>query len=73
LSDIIYVAWDAFELVFMWLYAIETKGRTLEECSLLFDGKDAQLQRNAEQDVAGTGPTDEKLSVREKEDGATTP
>ena len=62
------VVWDVLEFIFMWLYAIETKGRTLEECSLLFDGKDASLQATAEQDVAGLGHADEKHSVRDKEE-----
>ncbi|KAH7107183.1 hexose transporter [Auriculariales sp. MPI-PUGE-AT-0066] len=70
---VIYVAWDVFEFGFMWMYAIETKGRTLEECSLLFDGKDAQLQKAAEHDAAGTGPSNEKESIKEKEEAATSP
>jgi len=69
---IVYIVWDAVELVFMWLYAIETKGRTLEECSLLFDGKDAALQHTVEHELHGGG-VEEKHSIREKEDPATPP
>ncbi|KAG9008361.1 hypothetical protein FRB94_013408 [Tulasnella sp. JGI-2019a] len=36
-----YVAWLAFELVFVFLYMWETKGRTLEQTAALFDGEDA--------------------------------
>ena len=34
-----YVAWLAFELVFVWRYLWETKGRTLEQTAALFDGE----------------------------------
>jgi sugar porter (SP) family MFS transporter len=67
---IVYAVWDFLELAFMWRYAIETKGRTLEECSLLFDGKDAQLQQAAEHDLHAVG---DKHSIKEKEDGSRTP
>jgi len=63
---IVYVVWDFFETIFMWFYAWETKGRTLEECGLLFDGKDGQLQDVAEHHG-------EKHSVKDKEDGSATP
>jgi MFS family permease len=65
---IVYVIWDFFETIFMWFYAWETKGRTLEECGLLFDGLggDAQLT-----DVAEARGHDEKHSVKDKEEGST--
>ena len=39
--QIVYACWLLFELVFLYLYVIETKGRTLEETAALFDGVDA--------------------------------
>ncbi|KDQ59924.1 hypothetical protein JAAARDRAFT_175447 [Jaapia argillacea MUCL 33604] len=36
----VYIAWLVFESVFMYLYLVETKGRTLEETAALFDGED---------------------------------
>ncbi len=40
-----YVAWLAFELVFIYLYLVETKGRTLEQTAALFDGEGAENDR----------------------------
>ncbi|KAF8591697.1 general substrate transporter [Ramaria rubella] len=37
---LVYVCWLVFELVFVYLYIIETKGLTLEETAALFDGSD---------------------------------
>ncbi|KAJ7126979.1 general substrate transporter [Mycena epipterygia] len=34
-----YLGWLAVELVFIWFYIVETKGRTLEETATLFDGE----------------------------------
>ncbi|KAF8327456.1 general substrate transporter [Cantharellus anzutake] len=34
---IIYTIWDAVETVFVWLYAVETKGRSLEETAVLLE------------------------------------
>ncbi|KAF8327455.1 general substrate transporter [Cantharellus anzutake] len=45
---IVYTIWDAAETVFIWFYAVETKGRSLEETALLFDdpsAADALAQR----------------------------
>ncbi|KAG8906119.1 hypothetical protein FRC00_012820 [Tulasnella sp. 408] len=36
---LIYVGWLAFELGFIFLYLMETKGRTLEQTAMLFDGE----------------------------------
>lgn len=41
---IVYTVWIAFEFAYMWLYCVETKGLTLEECAVLFDGADHQRQ-----------------------------
>ncbi|CDZ97669.1 hexose transporter [Phaffia rhodozyma] len=38
---IVYLVWLAFELVFVYFFLVETKNRTLEETSMLFDGEDA--------------------------------
>ncbi|KAG8985817.1 hypothetical protein FRB90_004436, partial [Tulasnella sp. 427] len=35
---LIYVGWLAFEFGFIFLYLLETKGRTLEQTAMLFDG-----------------------------------
>ncbi|KAI5887242.1 general substrate transporter [Schizophyllum commune H4-8] len=39
---IVYVCWIAFEIVFIYLYCIETKGKSLEETAALFDGEEAE-------------------------------
>lgn len=36
-----YTAWDVVELLFVWLFYVETKGPTLEEIARIFDGEDA--------------------------------
>jgi len=72
---IVYVCWLAFEAVFVFLYVIETKGRTLEETAALFDGEDsaeglaAVAARNAGVDIAGSdgSMSDEKEKVSETE------
>ncbi|KAI0654387.1 hexose transporter [Cubamyces menziesii] len=43
---IVYCAWLAFELAFLYFFIVETKGRTLEETAALFDGEElTQLQQ----------------------------
>lgn len=37
---IVFCCWLVFELVFVVLFVVETKGRTLEETAAIFDGKD---------------------------------
>jgi len=37
---VVYLGWLAVELLFIWFYVVETKGRTLEETAILFDGED---------------------------------
>jgi len=34
---IVYACWNLVETGYIWLFAVETKGRTLEECSALFE------------------------------------
>ncbi|KAJ1302471.1 hypothetical protein OPQ81_002789 [Rhizoctonia solani] len=38
---LIYTIWLAFELAYIYFFAVETKGRSLEETAALFDGDDA--------------------------------
>ena len=63
---IVYVAWLCVELVFIWLYAVETKGRSLEETAAMFDGEDAvkELENRAAHDAVA----DEKLSDGKQEE-----
>ncbi|KAJ7139463.1 general substrate transporter [Mycena epipterygia] len=37
---LVYLGWLALELLFIWFYIVETRGRTLEETAILFDGED---------------------------------
>ncbi|KAH9481375.1 Lactose permease [Psilocybe cubensis] len=37
---VVYCGWLVFELVFIFFFAVETKGRTLEETAALFDGEE---------------------------------
>ncbi|KAH8114715.1 hexose transporter [Phellopilus nigrolimitatus] len=49
---IVYCAWLGFELVYCFLFIVETKGLTLEETAALFDGNasaGAPVQRSGEQ------------------------
>ncbi|KAJ7494748.1 general substrate transporter [Mycena galericulata] len=39
---LVYMGWLAIELTFIWFYIVETKGRTLEETAILFDGEQRQ-------------------------------
>lgn len=37
-----YCCWLVFELAFVYIFIIETKGRSLEETAALFDGEQAE-------------------------------
>lgn len=39
----IYCGWIAFEVLFVYLFYIETKGPTLEEIAKIFDGENAEV------------------------------
>ena len=39
-----YCCWILFELVYCYLFIVETKGRSLEETAALFDGEEALEQ-----------------------------
>ncbi|KZP22324.1 hypothetical protein FIBSPDRAFT_931132 [Athelia psychrophila] len=71
---LVYVAWLAVESVFVFLFIIETKNKTLEETAALFDGANnlATISKHAEDRVksqtsgcvdADTAQMDEKLSA----------
>ena len=70
---LIYTIWLVFELVYVWLWATETKGRSLEETAALFDGEDAvtELANRTGHDMAdargvkrtGSDSHDEKLNI----------
>ncbi|KAF6754460.1 hexose transporter [Ephemerocybe angulata] len=55
---IVYAAWLVFELVFVLWFIVETKGRTLEETSAMFDGEDM------ERDLAMAGGNAASTSIR---------
>ncbi|KZV72830.1 hexose transporter [Peniophora sp. CONT] len=61
---IVYICWIAFEVVYIWLFVVETRGLTLEETSALFDGVEAakELARGAALAAVGSPstPSDEK-------------
>ncbi|KZP22350.1 hypothetical protein FIBSPDRAFT_952964 [Athelia psychrophila] len=67
---LVYVAWLAVESVFVFLFIIETKNKTLEETAALFDGADnlAAISKHAEERVKSqesgcidTAQMDEKI------------
>jgi len=68
---LVYTCWLVFELVYVILWAKETKGRSLEETAALFDGDEAVREltgRSGARHVAApkgspTGSEDEKLHL----------
>lgn len=65
---LIYTIWLVFEFVYIWLWATETKGRSLEETAALFDGEDAvaELTNRTGHDLAEGGVRrDHKISPTE--------
>ncbi|CCC05446.1 hypothetical protein SMACR_09292 [Sordaria macrospora] len=72
-----YCCWLAFEVVFVYFMFPETMGRTLEELTFMFEGKELQNQANAaaekvvnhdEHDTTGLG----RRSTTEKHQGGST-
>ena len=61
----VYCCWILFELVFCYVYIVETKGRSLEETAALFDGDEAieQISRGGHA-ARDTYDEDEKGSGR---------
>ncbi|KAG6808601.1 hypothetical protein H0H92_003576 [Tricholoma furcatifolium] len=55
---VVYCCWLCAELVFMYFFCIETKGRSLEETAALFDGEDAAENIHNHADAAA-----EKMSI----------
>ncbi|KAG8955076.1 hypothetical protein FRC04_009533 [Tulasnella sp. 424] len=55
---LIYVGWLVFELGFIWLYLLETKGRTLEQTAMLFDG-----ESNANGDMMSIQDEERRASI----------
>ncbi|KAF9269876.1 general substrate transporter [Marasmius fiardii PR-910] len=49
---IVYVCWLAFEVVYLYLFVIETKGLTLEETAALFDGDETTERLHAQAEHA---------------------
>jgi hypothetical protein len=63
----VYCCWIAFELVFVYLFIVETKGRSLEETAALFDGEEAEAA------VAGHHGRATEVREEYEEKGAYTP
>ncbi|THH04380.1 hypothetical protein EW145_g5564 [Phellinidium pouzarii] len=68
---IVYCAWIAFELGFVYFFLVETKNRTLEETSVIFDGNDnvARIKNKAAANAGleGAALPDGTASEKEKE------
>lgn len=60
-----YCCWLVFELVYCWIFVIETKGLSLEETAALFDGTEDQVVTQGLQ-AAGAIPSDTR-SEKEKD------
>ncbi|KIM83444.1 hypothetical protein PILCRDRAFT_444032 [Piloderma croceum F 1598] len=41
---LVYVAWLAVEVIFIYFFLVETRNRSLEECAVLFDGNSVMSQ-----------------------------
>jgi sugar porter (SP) family MFS transporter len=66
----VYIAWLSFELVFIWMYLVETKNRTLEETAAIFDGEDevAMIEKQGRNQIEGENSSDAHVeSMDEKE------
>lgn len=57
-----YTIWLAFELAYIYVFAVETKGRSLEETAALFDGEEtvSEIQQRTKVDLVESGHIDEK-------------
>ncbi|THH11414.1 hypothetical protein EW145_g647 [Phellinidium pouzarii] len=63
---IVYCCWIAFELIYCFLFIVETKNLTLEETSALFDGEDA-MEKIEQQASALVGESSDIREVDEKD------
>jgi len=59
---IVFVAWDLFELIYVCLFVVETRNRTLEETAALFDGDAAVEKLRALATHGAVGASDETAS-----------
>ncbi|KAB5588540.1 Lactose permease [Ceratobasidium theobromae] len=59
---LVYTIWLAFELAYIYVFAVETKGRSLEETAALFDGEEtvSEIQQRTKVDLVESGHIDEK-------------
>ncbi|KAH8111990.1 hexose transporter [Phellopilus nigrolimitatus] len=68
---IVYCAWIAFELVFVYFFVVETKNRTLEETSVIFDGAESVLfvkhKAAANAGLEGAGVSEPRSEKDEKD------
>ncbi|EGO26001.1 hypothetical protein SERLADRAFT_355924 [Serpula lacrymans var. lacrymans S7.9] len=64
---LVYLFWQCFELVFVYIYIVETKNRTLEETAALFDGDDglAQISERAAVNAGIAHHADERMEEKE--------
>ncbi|KAF8633809.1 hypothetical protein AX15_001250 [Amanita polypyramis BW_CC] len=64
---LLYIFWLTFEVVFIYFFLVETKNRTLEETSALFDGSGTVIARRKVMEwvpVGGTkAPNTEKVAI----------
>ncbi|KIJ60059.1 hypothetical protein HYDPIDRAFT_32632 [Hydnomerulius pinastri MD-312] len=63
---LVYLFWQCFELVFCYIYIVETKNRTLEETAAMFDG-DEGLKRISDNAAKHAGLTHTADEIEEKE------
>ncbi|KAF8320426.1 general substrate transporter [Clavulina sp. PMI_390] len=64
---IVYTVWNFFETIYIYLFAVETKGRTLEETALLFDNPDTATNLAARANVHGGHLAQAEAEELEKE------
>ncbi|CAE6532622.1 unnamed protein product, partial [Rhizoctonia solani] len=59
---LVYSCWLVFELAYMYMFAVETKGRSLEETAALFDGDEAvyELKDRMKVDIVESGHRQEE-------------
>ncbi|ELU38012.1 hexose transporter [Rhizoctonia solani AG-1 IA] len=59
---LVYSCWLVFELAYMYMFAVETKGRSLEETAALFDGDEAvyELKDRMKADIVESGHRQEE-------------
>ncbi|KAH7928917.1 general substrate transporter [Leucogyrophana mollusca] len=63
---LVYLFWQCFELVFCYIFIVETKNRTLEETAALFEGEEG-LKQIADQAAIHAGLVHRADEIEEKE------